>query len=97
MRSSTMSGLIGRICEFMGNPLSRIGRMAIAGEPQPRGAAHTELVICDYTIEELHVFFDHPIQLVVAHNQQVVETFTPHTADKPLADRIRSRRTVRSS
>lgn len=42
-------------------------------------------------VEEFHVFSDHPIQLRFAHNQQMIETFSPHTASKPLAERIRPR------
>ncbi len=40
-------------------------------------------------VKERDVFFEHPIQLTVAHNQQMIETFKPHTAKKSLAHGVR--------
>ncbi len=48
-------------------------------------------------VEERNVFFEHSIQLPVAQDQQVIETFALHTAQKSLTDGVRPRRTIGSS
>src|SRR5512142_1103079 len=45
-------------------------------------------------IEECDVFFDYPIQLRFAHNEQMIKAFPPHAAQKPLTNGIGPWRTI---
>ena len=46
------------------------------------------------TIKILHIFFNHPIQLLLSLDQDVIETFSPYASQKPFADRVGFRSAV---
>ncbi len=48
------------------------------------------------SVEELHVFLDHPIQLTLSQDEDVIQTFPPYAPNKSLTDGIRPRRPVRN-
>jgi hypothetical protein len=40
-------------------------------------------------IEELTIFTDHPPDVLLAQNQNMVQTFTPDCSNEPFAERVR--------
>lgn len=48
------------------------------------------------SVEISNVFFDDPIQLLVAEDQQMIQAFAAHAAHEAFAYRIGARRTIRN-
>ena len=65
------------------------------GSWSPLGNLLSNPLMWPCPIEVLHIFANHPIELLFPQNQDVVETFSPHAAQKPFTNRIRLGRTLR--
>ncbi len=65
------------------------------GSWSPLGYLLLDALVRSRAIEVCHVFPDHPVQLLLPQNQDVVETFSPYTSPEPLTNRIRLGRTLR--
>jgi hypothetical protein len=47
------------------------------------------------SIEVLNVGVQHAVELLLMQDKQIIETFAPHTQEKPFTDGIRSRGLIR--
>jgi hypothetical protein len=46
------------------------------------------------SIEVVHICVEHPLELLLMHDEQMIEALTSHTAEEALTDGIGSRRLV---
>ena len=48
------------------------------------------------TIEVVHIRVEHPVELLLMEDEQMIEALTSYTSQEPLTDGIRSRSVIRS-
>src|SRR5712692_3088757 len=48
------------------------------------------------SVEVVHIRVEHPVELLLMQDEQMIEALTPYTAEEPLTDGIRARGVIRS-